>query len=52
MNHLNIIATITVKPEYYAAFQPILKKLVEEVEKKQVASIMNLIRVLVTLMFM
>ena len=34
MNHLNIIATITVKPEYYAAFQPILKKLVEESRKE------------------
>lgn len=29
MSQLNIIATITVKPEFDAAFQPIFKKLVE-----------------------
>ena len=34
MSHLSIIATITVKPEYYEAFQPILKKLVEESQKE------------------
>ncbi|MDF7667637.1 putative quinol monooxygenase [Orbaceae bacterium ESL0727] len=34
MSQLNIIATIKVKPEFQAAFQPIFKKLVEGSRKE------------------
>lgn len=34
MSQLNIIATITLKPEFHDAFQPILKKLIEESRKE------------------